>query len=284
MMNAYPNKSATRVSVYIAMFCLVSIVSGEIVTVKKANPPRVNMDTDPVNLAVAGEFTILSKAGISSVPKSTITGNIGVSPIAAAGMTGLDLIMDTSNKFSTSPQVTGRCFAPDYTSPTPSILTTAISDMEMAYTDAASRPLTDGMNLNVKDGLISGTTFTAGVYKWDSDINFASDIYLKGSSTDLFIFQTTGNVIVGSGAKVTLVDDGKDVSDTSGPSTANIVWQVAGYVDVGTTAVMKGTFLAKTHVVFKTGSTLDGRILSQTACTLDSATITSPLKDIPTLV
>ena len=42
-----------------------------------------------VNLGVAGNFTILSKSGITDVYKSAVTGDIGTSPItgAAIGLT-----------------------------------------------------------------------------------------------------------------------------------------------------------------------------------------------------
>jgi hypothetical protein len=53
-----------------------------------------------------------------------------------------------------------------------------------------------------------------------------------------------------------------------------MVWQVAGYVDAATTSHLEGIFLVKTKVVFKSGSSLNGRILAQTASNLDSATIT----------
>ena len=228
--------------------------------------------TDPVRLGLAGEFTILTKAGISTVPASAITGNIGVSPVAASYMTGFDLIADKSNTFSTSTQVAGgRAHAADYTSPTPSMMTSAVLDMQTAYNDAKSRPLSDGANIDIKAGLISGETFTAGVYNWGSDINIASDIYLKGDEDSKFIFQSTGNVVVGSGAKVILV---ADEPGGSAPSPANIVWQVAGYVDAGSGSHLEGVFLVKTRAMFKTGSSLNGRILAQTACTLDQATIT----------
>ena len=36
------------------------------------------------------------------------------------------------------------------------------------------------------------------------------------------------------------------------------------------------TVKVKTKAVFKTGASLNGRILAQTACTLDQATITQP--------
>jgi hypothetical protein len=81
-------------------------------------------------------------------------------------------------------------------------MVTAILDMEAAYTDAAGRSISADANLNVNAGLISGETFVPGVYMWGSDIMFSSDIYLKGNDQSLFIFQTTGNVVVGAGAKV----------------------------------------------------------------------------------
>jgi hypothetical protein len=58
-----------------------------------------------VNLGTAGNYAILAKSGISTVPDSSVTGHIAVSPIEAAAITGFDLIIDTSNQFSTSPQV-----------------------------------------------------------------------------------------------------------------------------------------------------------------------------------
>jgi hypothetical protein len=230
--------------------------------------------TDPVLLGLAGEFAILAKAGISTIPASAITGNIGVSPVAATGMTGFNLIADSSNTYSTSTQIAkGQAYASDHASPTPAMMTAAILDMQTAYSDAKSRPLSDGANIDIKAGLISGTTFTAGVYNWGTDINFASDIYLKGNKTSSFILQTTNSVVAGSGAKVILV---ADEPGGSVPDPANIVWQVAGFVDAGTTSHLEGVFLVKTRAVFKTGSSLNGRILAQTACTLDEATVTQP--------
>jgi hypothetical protein len=57
---------------------------------------------------------------------------------------------------------------------------------------------------------------------------------------------------------------------------ANVVWQMAGFLEAGTTAHLEGTFLVKTKAVFKTGATINGRVLAQTAVTLDQATVTRP--------
>lgn len=226
--------------------------------------------TSPVLLGTADEYVILTKSGISTTPGSDITGNIGVSPIAASFITGFSLIADLSGTYSKSAQIAGNVYAADYVSPTPSKMTTAISDMETAYTDAAARAISDGANINIELGHIGGTTFKAGVYHWGSDVDFISDITLEGNATDRFIFQSTGNVIAGSGAKVLLKDNG---TGDGIPQAFNIVWQVAGFLDAGTSSHLEGTFLVKTHAVFKTGSSLNGRILAQTAATLDKATI-----------
>ena len=57
--------------------------------------------------------------------------------------TGFSLTADSTDAFSTSLQVTGKVYAADYAAPTPSDLTTAVSDMELAFTDAAGRAETE---------------------------------------------------------------------------------------------------------------------------------------------
>ena len=52
-----------------------------------------------VSLGTAGNYVILSKAGISTVPVSAVTGNLGVSPAAATAITGFSLTADASNVF-----------------------------------------------------------------------------------------------------------------------------------------------------------------------------------------
>jgi len=56
----------------------------------------------------------------------------------------------------------------------------------------------------------------------------------------------------------------------------NVFWQVAGVVDIGTTALMQGVILAQTAINLQTGATVNGRLLAQSAVTLDAATVTAP--------
>jgi hypothetical protein len=180
-------------------------------------------------------------------------------------MTGFDFTKDSTNTFSTSTQVTGKAYAANYISPTPSELTTAVSDMEIAYTDAAGRADPDFDELGA--GHLGGRTLAPGLYKFTTNVNIAGDITFSGTSEDTFIIQTTGDVIMAENKQVTL---------SGGAVAENIVWQVAGTVDVGAGAHMEGIILGKTAVTFKTGSSLNGRILAQTACVLQKATVVQP--------
>merc|ERR1712166_1373214 len=213
---------------------------------------------------MGGDFAVLTKAGVTTTGAPThVTGDMGTSPIAATALTGFDLIMDPSNTHSTSTLVTGHIFAASYTSPTPSKMTTAISDMETAYTDAAGRVNPDELDLGA--GTIEGKTLAPGLYKWGSSVDFTKLTFKgTGTATDVWILQMTGDLIVGAGAIVTL---------TGGAKAENIFWQVAGSTTLHTTAAMKGTILCATAIDFQTGSSLNGRALAQTAVTLDAATI-----------
>ncbi len=218
-----------------------------------------------VDLGTAGNFAVLSKTGISTTGNSLITGNVGVSPSAASYLTGFGLTLSSEGTFSTSATVVGSVYAADYTSPTPSNLTTAISNMETAYTDAAGRA---SNFTELHSGDISGQTLTPGVYKWGTDVLINSDVTLSGGADDVWIFQISQSLIQASGAKIIL---------TGGAKAENIFWQVAGSVTIGTTAHFEGIILGKTNIAVQTNATVNGRLLAQTAITLDQNAVVEPI-------
>jgi Ice-binding-like len=223
----------------------------------------INVDGS-VNLGTAGSFAILTKTGVTSVPPAAITGNIGVSPIAATAITGFALTADATNVFSTSPQVTGQIYAADYTSPSPSNLTTAIGDMEHAFTDAAGRA--PGVT-ELGAGNIGGMTLIPGVYKWGTGVLIPTSVTLEGSSTDVWIFEIAQGLTMSTGTAITLA---------GGARAENIYWQVSGGVVLGTTAHLEGIVLAKTAITMAGAASVHGRLLGQTAVTLISNTVTAP--------
>jgi hypothetical protein len=68
------------------------------------------------------------------------------------------------------------------------------------------------------------------------------------------------------------------VTLAGGAQAKNIFWQVAGAVTLGTTAHFEGVVLAKTMIAVNTGASVNGRLLAQTAVTLQMNTITQPAR------
>jgi hypothetical protein len=219
---------------------------------------------DIVDLGAAENYAILAKSGITTTGKTFITGNIGVSPIAATAMTGFALTLDSAGQFSKSQLVSGKVYAADYAVPTPTDQSNAILNMEAAYTDAA------GWAADVTEkggGNIGGLTLSPGVYKWSSVVTIPKDVTLSGGSNDVWIFQIAKGLTMSNGAKVIL---------SGGAQAKNVFWQVAGQVTLGTTSRFSGIILSKTAIVMQTGAELNGRALAQTAVTLDANTVNEP--------
>lgn len=226
--------------------------------------PPLGTDTVRVNLGTANNYVILAESGVSTVPTSIITGNVGVSPAAASYITGFTLTADPTNVFSTSPQVTGQLSAADYTAPTPSNLTTAIGDMQLAFTDAAGRAA-DVTELGA--GNIGGMTLIPGVYKWGTGLLIPTSVTLTGSATAVWILQIAQDLTVSSATNIVLA---------GGAMAKNVFWQVSGQVELGTTAHFEGIVLSQTSITMGTGSSINGRLLAQTAVDMDSSTVVAP--------
>ncbi len=220
----------------------------------------------PVVLGTAGHYVILAKSGISTVPTSAVAGDLGVSPIDSTAITGFSLVLDGSTQFARSSQVTGRLYAADYTPPTPAALTTAVSNMETAYTDAAGRAA-DVTDLGA--GNIGGRTLVPGVYKWGTGVTIPTDVTLSGGPNDVWIFQIAGDLTM-AGAKTVIL--------SGGALPKNIFWQVAGGagVTLGAAAHFEGIVLTQTAIHLGNTASVNGRLLAQTAVTLEANTVTQP--------
>ena len=215
----------------------------------------------PVNLGTARSFAILSKSGITDVYPSVVTGDVGTTPI-----TGAALLL-------TCGEVSGKVFTVDAAGPLPcatndaSFLGLAVGDMEFAYDDAAGRVFPDFTELGA--GQIGGLTLEPGLYKWASGLLITTDVTLFGGPNDVWIFQVAGTMNQANGTRVTLA---------GGARPQNIFWAVAGAVTLGTTAHFEGVILAKTMIAANTGASVNGRLLAQTAVTLQMNTVTRPAK------
>ena len=193
----------------------------------------------PVYLGGAGSFAILSQTGITNVYRSAIVGDVGTSPI-----TGAALLLECD-------EVDGNVYTVDAAGPldcadnSPSILTVAVGDMGFAYDDAAGRSSPDSSELGA--GEIGGLTLEPGLYKWSSNLTISTDVT--------------------NATKITLA---------GGALAKNIFWQVAGSATLGTNSHFEGVVLGKTLIAVNTGTSVNGRLLAQTAVTLQMNAITEP--------
>jgi hypothetical protein len=233
--------------------CIIALLLAGFGTTASAVGPA------PVSLGTAGTFTILSKTGITDVRASAITGNVGTSPI-----TGTALLLSCS-------EVTGNIFVVDAVGPPPCaikaapLLTVAVLDMQTAYLDAAGRVLPNFTDLGA--GQVGGLTLVPGLYKWGTGLLISTDVTLSGGPNDVWIFQVAGPLNQANATRITLA---------GGALAKNIFWQVAGAVTIGTTAHFEGVVLGQTLIAVNTGASVNGRLLAQTAVTLQQNTVTQP--------
>jgi hypothetical protein len=206
-----------------------------------------------VDLGTSANYVILSYAGITNSGPSTTCGGYAVYPNDLTSITG-------------SPAIVESCGGPiDVAN---GAANTAQGDLGTAHTDAINRA---GGAILPPGGNIGGQTLTPGLYFESGNLNITgSDLTLdgQGNSNAVFIFQIHGNMIVGPGRKITLINNA---------NAANIFWVTTGYAALDTTVEFKGNIMAHTAVTLNTGAVLEGRALAQIEnVTLLSNTLTAP--------
>jgi hypothetical protein len=213
-----------------------------------------------ISLKAAGRFAILTKTGITDVPPSAINGDAGASPITGAAI-----------HLTCAEMVTGIIYSVNAAGPlpcrvtAPTLLTAAVGDMEAAYTDAAGRTKPNHINLGA--GNIGGLTLAPGLYKWTTGVLISTNVTLSGSATAVWIFQIAGTLTQAAATRVIL---------KGGAVPKNIFWQASSDVVIRTTAHFEGTILAKKFIALKTGASVNGRLLAQTAVTLEKNPVSLP--------
>ncbi|MFU8849119.1 MAG: ice-binding family protein [Opitutales bacterium] len=154
--------------------------------------------------------------------------------------------------------------------PTPAKLTTAVSDMEAAYTSTATLANPDFLNFN--GGILGNETLASGLYKWSSAVTITDSLTMDGGGdvNAVWIFQIDNRLNFGTGSEILL---------SNGARSENIFWQTAEGVTLGTNSHFEGIVLTATDVAFQSGATMNGRLFAQTSVTLESNNIAAPVPE-----
>jgi len=224
----------------------------------------------PVPLGMTSTFAILASAEITNIPTSMITGDVGLTPDAAANISGFSTP-------GTCPEVTGTVYVVDATGPacatvSPSVLADAKADAEIAFINA--RAAVRGTPQAIS-GDLNGLTLYPGLYESGTSLEISPGGFLyldaQGDGGAVFIIRSETSITTESTSEVVL---------TNGAKAANVFWTAGSAVTLGTDSIMKGTVIGGTSISLLTGASLEGRALNQGAAaeaiTLDACTIAVP--------
>jgi len=210
-------------------------------------------------LATAQPFAALAYSAISAANVSPVTGNLGVSAGAMSNITGFDA--PTDEKYGT-----------DSLAPNAQRTIVAQQDVTALIGDIDPRAC-DADYTDVVGGLTGDITLHPGVTCMNS---FSADVLLNGHITLDAEHDPNAFFVIRSNLTLT-VADGAHVVLANGAQACGVFWSVKKQVTIGKTVEFYGTIVAGTAITMKTGSTLVGRALAQTAgISLDANTITIP--------
>ncbi len=200
----------------------------------------------PVRLGAADSFAVLGGQTVTNSGRSTLNGDLGVSPGSAR--TGFP-----------PGRVNGRVHPGD------PVARQAQSDLRTAYEDAAGRTPPQALPADV-----GGRTLAPGVYRSGGALGLTGALTLdgQGDPNAVFVFQVGSTLTTSVVSRVDLIN---------GAKSCNVFWQIGSSATLGTSSAFAGDILALTSISLKYGVTLNGRALARNgSVTLISDTITAP--------
>jgi hypothetical protein len=212
-----------------------------------AGPTAYAAGPAPVGLGTAEPFAVLAGTAVTNTGATTITGNLGISPGAAAAVTGFPPGTVSGTTDAANP-----------------VAVKAQTDLATAYLDAAGRPAT------ATHGILAGLKLVSGVYNAGGvTLDLTGTLTLDGQNdpNSVWVFQATSDLVTASSSAVKLIN---------GASSCNVFWQVTSSATLGSGSTFVGTILALTSITMDSGVKMSGRALARNGdVTLINDTITS---------
>jgi hypothetical protein len=224
----------------------------------------------PVNIGSADDFLVIGKTAITGDNLSTFQGNIGVSPAGAAGLTLVTCANMTAGRMYTitAPASPSGCITTAGTLTADNAkLSAATADFDAAYLDAINQTThpydeTAGA-VNISLAGVKGR----GVYNYTGATSMATGLILRGSDTDIWIFQIDGAKTQAATAQMVLQNEAGVVDGSNGPRASNIFWAINGAPSQGANSRFFGVVMSTGAISTGAGSTYIGRAFSNGAVT-----------------
>jgi hypothetical protein len=207
----------------------------------------------------AWSFAALAYGSITTANISTIRGELGLSAAAVSSITGFD---------ATSYQKYGI----DSLSPNSQRTIEAQQDVTALVGDIDPRPCDVDLT-DVVGGLTGDITLQPGVTcmnSFSAEVLLNGHVYLDGGGDPNAFFIIKGNMTLNAA-------DAAQVVLQNGAQACGVFWRISKAVTIGKTVKFVGTVIAGTAITMKSGSTLNGRALAQTAgVQLDANSVKTP--------
>jgi hypothetical protein len=191
-----------------------------------------------VDLGSADQYSVLGGSDITNTGNSAVTGYVGVSP--GTSQTGFGSFAQGCTNMGTSTSTAQ-----------------AKNDLTTAFNDAQGRVITSVVPVQ-----LGGNTYPAGVYGSTSGLGgtfqITGTLVLDGGgdTNSVFIFKMATTLNTASGAMVKLIN---------GATAQNVFWEVGTSATLGDTNTFQGTIMAGQSISVLSGSTINGRLLAETA-------------------
>lgn len=229
----------------------------------------------PVGLGTATSFAIRAGTGVSNVPTSTISGDLGLSPAAGTLYTGFTCadIVSPSVIYSIDADPAVLCHTQNA-----GLMTTVENDARTAFNHTSALPGATPLAVD-----LAGQNLVSGLYSFGAGAtNLSGTVTLnaQGDPNAVWIFQASSTLITSSASTVAFSNLPPGV--TAAQLACNVYWTVGSSATIASTTSFVGTILASATISVNTGATVIGRLLAANAAggggavTLDQDTITRP--------
>ena len=210
----------------------------------------------PIGLGAATAFAVRGGSGVSNVPVSVISGDVGLSPAAGTGYSGL-----------TCAEVTGGIFSVDGTGPAPCVvgnaglMTTVEDDARSAFNHTSALPGASPIGPD-----LAGGSLVAGIYSFGgapTNLSGTLSLNAQGDADAVWIFQASSTLITSSASTVQFTN--LPAGTTADELACNVYWTVGSSATIASNTTFVGTVLASASISAVTGATVTGRLLAGNA-------------------